>query len=102
MITNKLSLWLYVSTVFVISNKLITNSPFNYFNGNKLLFILLCYFVTVGDFETPKSKGRPKKASKSFKGFKPKKLDFSSVVDNDSTVKISNQDLKKKISVVEN
>ena len=42
MISNKLSLWLYVSnTIFVTSKKLITNSPFNYFNGNRLLLILL-------------------------------------------------------------
>ena len=64
--------------VFMITDTLITYTWSNNFKGNKLLLFLLCYLVNVSNITTPK--GRPKK--KGFKGFKPKKLDFTPVCSN--------------------
>ena len=97
-----ISFWLYVSyTVFM--NKSVINSHFNNYIGhenntqnNLELYLLnhlkLAQLLIDGDvesnpgpvtnnIETPKRVGRPMKGSKGF-NFKPKKLDFTSGVDN--------------------
>ena len=97
-----ISFWLYVSyTVFM--NKSVINSHFNNYIGhenntqnNLELYLLnhlkLAQLLIDGDvesnpgpvtnnIETPKRVGRPKKGSKGF-NLKPKKLDFTSGVDN--------------------
>ena len=79
MIGNKVSLSLDLSSaVFVaLSSRLITNRQFGNLSGPKSLLILLCCFVTVGNLETPKGKGRPKKRS-NVNNFARRKLDMDS------------------------